>query len=102
MFLEKTFEAILDAGTYAKIVNFFTHETSFHVFSYQGYNPQEIKGRNIAVIGGVWELSDKGDPALDRKPNAYNELFGRMAFMLTNRVSNWLDVHGTTPIYSIK
>ncbi|XP_065223454.1 fatty acid synthase-like [Planococcus citri] len=75
--LEKTFEAILDAG----------------------YNPQEIKGKNIAVIGGVWDLNDEGDPAKDKKPETYTEFGGKMVFMLMNRISQWLDVHG--PSYSV-
>ncbi|XP_065219672.1 fatty acid synthase-like [Planococcus citri] len=75
--LEKTFEAILDAG----------------------YNPQEIKGENIAVIGGVWDLNDEGDPAKYKKTETYLGFAGKMAFMLTNRISQWLDVHG--PSYSV-
>ncbi|XP_065216158.1 fatty acid synthase-like isoform X1 [Planococcus citri] len=77
MLLEKTFEAILDAG----------------------YNPQEIKGKNIAVICGVWDTNDEGDPAWDLKPDNYIDVFGRMRFMLANRISNWLDVHG--PSYPV-
>ncbi|XP_065216376.1 fatty acid synthase-like [Planococcus citri] len=77
MLLEKTFEAILDAG----------------------YNPEEIKGKNIAVICGVWDTNDEGDPAWDQKPDNYIDIFGRMRFMLSNRISNWLDVHG--PSYPV-
>ncbi|XP_065221120.1 fatty acid synthase-like isoform X2 [Planococcus citri] len=77
MLLEKSFEAILDAG----------------------YNPAEIKGKNIAVITAIWDLNDEGDPAMGKNPDAYNEVFGRMVFMISNRISNVLDIHG--PSYCV-
>ncbi|XP_065221118.1 fatty acid synthase-like isoform X2 [Planococcus citri] len=77
MILEKSFEAILDAG----------------------YNPAEIKGKNIAVITAIWDLNDEGDPAMEKNPDAYNEVFGGMEFMLSNRISNVLDIHG--PSYCV-
>ncbi|XP_065221121.1 fatty acid synthase-like [Planococcus citri] len=77
MLLEKSFEVILDAG----------------------YNPAEIKGKNIAVITAIWDLNDEGDPAMEKNPDAYNEVFGKMQFMLSNRISNVLDIYG--PSYCV-
>ncbi|XP_065221123.1 fatty acid synthase-like isoform X2 [Planococcus citri] len=76
MLLEKSFEAILDSG----------------------YNPREIKGKNIAVIVAVWDLHNEGDPAMLRNPDTFNELFGRLEFMLSNRISSALDIHGPSYI----
>ncbi|XP_065221125.1 fatty acid synthase-like isoform X2 [Planococcus citri] len=76
MLLEKSFEAILDAG----------------------YNPREIKGKNIAVIVAVWDLHNDGDPAMLRHPDAFKEMYGRMEFMISNRISNILDIHGPSYI----
>ncbi|XP_065209088.1 fatty acid synthase-like [Planococcus citri] len=70
--LEKTFEAILDAG----------------------YNPQQIKGKNIAVICGIWDGSDEGDPARETKTGDHNAAVQRGQFTAANRISNYLDLHG--------
>ncbi|XP_065209085.1 fatty acid synthase-like [Planococcus citri] len=70
--LEKTFEAILDAG----------------------YNPQQIKGKNIAVICGIWDGSDEGDPARETKIGDHDVAVQRGQFTAANRISNYLDLHG--------
>ncbi|XP_065215656.1 fatty acid synthase-like [Planococcus citri] len=70
--LEKTFEAVLDAG----------------------YNLQQIKGKNIAVVGGIWESSSENDPAFDASVEKYDGIIGTAHFMCANRISNWLDLHG--------
>ncbi|XP_065209087.1 fatty acid synthase-like [Planococcus citri] len=70
--LEKTFEAILDAG----------------------YNPQQIKGKNIAVLCGIWDGSDEGDPARETKIGDHNVAVQRGQFTAANRISNYLDLHG--------
>ncbi|XP_065209089.1 fatty acid synthase-like [Planococcus citri] len=70
--LEKTFEAILDAG----------------------YNPQQIKGKKIAVLAGVWDGSHEGDPAYDLRIENYKEGISRTQFMFANRISNFLDSTG--------
>ncbi|XP_065204931.1 fatty acid synthase-like [Planococcus citri] len=70
LLLEKTFEAILDAG----------------------YNPQQLKGKNIAVICGLWDCCDEGDPVWDRgfEENSWTLVHS----MKANRISYWLDIHG--------
>ncbi|XP_065219674.1 fatty acid synthase-like [Planococcus citri] len=69
--LEKTFEAILDAG----------------------YNLQQIKGKRIAVVSALWEGSTDGDPAI--QPNAmYDSALGAGQFMCANRISHTFDLQG--------
>ncbi|XP_065209086.1 fatty acid synthase-like [Planococcus citri] len=70
--LEKSFEAILDAG----------------------YNPQQIKGKNIAVLCGIWDGSDEGDPARETKTGDHNAAVQKGQFTAANRISNYLDLHG--------
>ncbi|XP_065221985.1 fatty acid synthase-like isoform X2 [Planococcus citri] len=73
LLIEKAFEAVLDAG----------------------YNPEQIKGKNIAVICGVWDTCDDGDPAKNLNNfDDYAQTLGRCQFMLANRISFYLDVNG--------
>ena len=62
--------------------------------SRQGYNPQQIKGKNIAVICGTWDASERGDPAWNKLPNDFSSNVSRYQFILANRISYWLDIHG--------
>ncbi|XP_065214305.1 fatty acid synthase-like [Planococcus citri] len=74
--LERTFEAIVDAG----------------------YNPSQLKGKRIAVICGVGDSGIKMD-ANGSYEHASSAL-GAQKFMLANRISYWLDVNG--PSFSLE
>lgn len=48
----------------------------------------------------MWDYVDDEDPTLEKKLEDYIEALGRMAFMMTNRISNFLDVRGKDNIIS--
>ncbi|XP_065204299.1 fatty acid synthase-like isoform X2 [Planococcus citri] len=70
LLLEKSFEAILDAG----------------------YNPQQLKGKNVAVICGVVDSCDEEDPIWDAELK--DTSLTMIHTMKANRISYLLDVHG--------
>ncbi|XP_065219676.1 fatty acid synthase-like [Planococcus citri] len=72
LLLEKTFEAVLDAG----------------------YNLQKIKGKNIAVVCGIWDASTENDPAFEAVEERFTGSVGTGQYMCANRISSWLDLHG--------
>ncbi|XP_065217081.1 fatty acid synthase-like isoform X2 [Planococcus citri] len=70
------------------------HEKAFEAVLDAGYNLQQIKGKNIAVVCGLWETSSDSDPAYDFHEGKYDGYSVSGIFMCANKLSHYLDLHG--------
>ncbi|XP_065217068.1 fatty acid synthase-like [Planococcus citri] len=70
------------------------HEKAFEAVLDAGYNLQQIKGKKIAIICGLWEMSSENDPAHDVIVEQHDGNSLAHIFMCANRISYHLDVHG--------
>lgn len=113
---EKTFEAIVDAGTLPSLINVLTIKmicninkkdigrTHFYsrnrsvithvTFHFEGYNPSELKGTKTGVYVGILEMEYAVSWLHDDETrNAFGYL-GSSRFVVANRISYWLGVTG--------